>query len=74
MTEAFSTFHTSLKSAISLAEMQHPLTAITFSDSVFIATNYLFQATTFAVNLARSMLSTEDTRTHGNRFWVIRRA
>ena len=57
LTEAFSTFHSSLKSAISLAEMQHPLTAITFSDSVFVATSYLFQASNFAVNLARSMLS-----------------
>jgi len=37
--------------------MQHPLTAITFSDSVFVATSHLFEAATFAVNLARSMLS-----------------
>lgn len=57
LTEAFSHFHNSLKSEISLAEIKHPLTAITFSDSVFIATAYLFQATSFAVNLARSMLS-----------------
>ncbi len=57
LTEAFSTFHSSLKSEISLGEMQHPLTSITSSDSVFIATTYLFQATSFAVNLARSMLS-----------------
>jgi len=57
LTEAFVTFHSSLKSAISLAEMHHPLTAITFSDSVFIATTHLFQASSFAVNLARSMLS-----------------
>jgi hypothetical protein len=57
LTEAFSHFHRSLKWAIMTAEMGHPLTAITFSDSVFIATNYLFEGSTFAVNLARSMLS-----------------
>ena len=33
------------------------MTAITFSDSVFIATNHLFEATTFAANLAQSTLS-----------------
>src|SRR5258706_16126590 len=38
LTESFSRFHTSLKWAIMSAEMQHPLTAITFSDSVFIGT------------------------------------
>ena len=57
LTEAFSHFHNSLKWAIRTAEMQHPLTAITFSDSVFVATSHLFEAATFAVNLARSMLS-----------------
>jgi hypothetical protein len=57
LTDAFSRFHTSVKWAIMTAEMGHPLTAITFSDSVFIATNHLFEGTTFAVNLARSMLS-----------------
>src|SRR6266568_3562425 len=57
LTQAFSHFHTSLKWAIMTAEMQHPLTAITFSDSAFIATNYLFEAGTIGVTLARSMLS-----------------
>jgi hypothetical protein len=57
LTAAFSKFHTSLKGAISLAEMKHPLTAITFSDSVFIVTNYLFQATSLAAAFARDMLS-----------------
>ena len=57
LTEAFSRFHNSLKWAIQMAEDSHPLTAITFSDSVFIATNYLFEATSFAVNLAQAMLS-----------------
>lgn len=57
LTEVFSHFHNCLRWSIMTAEMGHPLTAITFSDSVFIATNHLFQATTFAVNLAQSMLS-----------------
>ncbi len=57
LTAAFSNFHNSLKSAIEMAEMGHPLTAITFSDSLFIATTYLFEATSFAVNLAQAMLS-----------------
>jgi hypothetical protein len=39
------------------AQMRHRLTAITFSDSVFIATNYFFEATTLAVNIEHSMLS-----------------
>lgn len=57
LTDAFSHFHHSLKWTIMTAEMRHPLTAITFSDSVFIATNYLFEAATLAVNLAQSMLA-----------------
>lgn len=57
LTEAFSRFHSSLKWAIMTAEMRYPLTAITFSDSAFIATTHLFEAASFAVDLARSMLS-----------------
>jgi len=57
LTEAFSGFHQSLKSAITMAEMKHLLTAITFSDSVFVAINYLFEAASFAVNFAQSMIS-----------------
>lgn len=57
LTDAFSQFHNSVEGTIMLAKMGFPLTAITFSDSVFVATNYLFEATTFAINLARSMLT-----------------
>jgi len=57
LTEAFSRFHRSLQGAIMMAEMRHKLTAITFSDSVFVATTYLFEATSFAGDLARSLLS-----------------
>jgi hypothetical protein len=57
LTEAFSRFHYSLQWAITMAGMKHTITAITFSDSVFVATTYLFEATSFAIYLARSLLS-----------------
>jgi hypothetical protein len=56
LTTAFAGFHSALSAAISMAEQRHPLTAITFSDSAFIATDYLFQATTLAADVARSMI------------------
>jgi hypothetical protein len=56
LTQVFSHFHTYLTGAIRLAEMAHPITAITFSDSVFFATRHLYEATTFAVGLARFLL------------------
>ena len=57
LTEAFMSFHYSLKWAIMTAEMKHALTAVTFSDSVFIATTHPFEAATVAVDLAHSLLS-----------------
>jgi hypothetical protein len=57
LTQVFSHFHICLAGAIKLAEMAHPVTAITFSDSVFFATRYLYEATTFAVGLTQSLLS-----------------
>ena len=57
LTEAFSNFHSALKWAIEMAEDTHPLTAVTFSDSAFIATRYLFEAANFAISLAQSTLS-----------------
>jgi len=57
LTEAFSNFHSALKWAIEMAEDTHPLTAITFSDSAFIATTYLFEAANFAIRLTQSALS-----------------
>jgi hypothetical protein len=38
------------------ASMSHTLTAITFSDSVFVATTYFFEAANFATSLIQSML------------------
>jgi hypothetical protein len=57
LTEAFSRFHQHLKWAIMMAEMRHAVTAITFSDSVFVATNDLYDAAIFAADLAFAMLS-----------------
>lgn len=48
LTQAFTNFHRALKAAIDLAQMDHPLTAITFSDSAYIATGHLFQAVNIA--------------------------
>jgi hypothetical protein len=57
LARTFSAFHSSLQWQIMMAQGQYPLTAITFSDSVFVATTQLYQATSFAANFARSMLS-----------------
>ena len=56
LTKAFSSFHSSLKHAIDLAKMKHSLTAITFSDSAFVATDQLFQAANVAVSVVKSLL------------------
>lgn len=56
LTHAFTGFHQSLKLIIQFAQMRHPLTAISFSDSAFIATNYLFEAVKIAVDLLQSLL------------------
>jgi hypothetical protein len=56
LTHAFTRFHQSLKWTIQFAQMSHPLTAITFSDSAFIATTYLFEAVSIAVDLVQSLL------------------
>lgn len=56
LTEAFTGFHYSLRWRIQIAQMRHPLTAITFSDSAFIATTHLFEAVNIAVDLVQSLL------------------
>jgi hypothetical protein len=57
LTRAFSSFHSSVELAVTFARMQRPLTAITFSDSVFIATAHPSEATSLAVELVRSAIS-----------------
>lgn len=56
LTRAFISFHRALKSAIDLAQMKHPVTAITFSDSAFIATNQLFEAVHIGVSIIQTLL------------------
>ena len=56
----FSGFHFSVRAALQLAQIRHRLTAITFSDSAFIATNNLVEATELAVNLMQSLLSQQS--------------
>lgn len=56
LTRTFRGFHFTLKSAIDLASMRHRLTAITFSDSAFIATDYLNDLANIAGEIARNLL------------------
>ncbi len=56
LTQAFTCFHRSLKATIDSAQRQHPLTAITFSDSAFIATPHLFEAANVAIDLLKYLL------------------
>ena len=56
LTRAFTSFHSSLKATIDLAQMMRPLTAITFSDSAFIATTHLFEAAYVGVHLLQALL------------------
>lgn len=59
LTEAFWRFHHAVRSTVRLASMEHSLTAITFSDSVFVATDYLFQAADVAVSLVQFLMPQE---------------
>jgi hypothetical protein len=56
LSEVFSDFHYSLKWVLQTASMRHPLTAITFSDSAFIATHEAFQGIDIAINLIESLM------------------
>jgi len=56
LTRAFTSFHYTLKWAIELAQMKHTLTAITFSDSAFIATTRLSEAISVATYILQSLL------------------
>jgi hypothetical protein len=56
LTETFTSFQYTLKWAIELAQMRHPLTAITFSDSAFFVTSQLSECVDIAVNLVQSLL------------------
>lgn len=49
----FVRFHRGIKFATDLATIQHRVTSITFSDSVFFATTYLHEAVQLAISLVR---------------------
>ena len=56
LAHTFTSFHYSLAATLNLANMRHPLTAITFSDSAFIATTYAYEAVNIAIVLLHSLL------------------
>lgn len=55
LTHAFTSFHHTLKWAIEISQMTHTLTAITFSDSAFIATNKLSESVSVATYIIQSL-------------------
>lgn len=57
LTQTFTNFHRALKGVIDLAQIRHPLTAITFSDSAYIATNHLYEAVNIASHFVRTLVS-----------------
>lgn len=56
LTHAFTEFHRAIKWALQISQMKHASTAITFSDSAFIATTLLHEAVGIAVYLMHSLL------------------
>ena len=56
LTQVFTAFHRSLEAVIDLAKMKHLVTAVTFSDSAFIATAQLYHAASIAVQLMDYLL------------------
>jgi hypothetical protein len=56
LVKIFSGFHSSLAAALNLAKMCHPLTAIAFSDSAFVATTYAYEAVNIAINLVQALI------------------
>ena len=56
LTRVFTSFHHTLKWAVELAHMKHALTAITFSDSAFIATAKLSESVSIATYILQSLL------------------
>jgi hypothetical protein len=56
LTHAFTIFHHTLKWAIEHAQMQHALTAITFSDSAFFVTNKLYESVNVAISITQSLV------------------
>src|SRR4030067_2558027 len=56
LTDVFSSFHYSLRWILDMARLKHPFTSITFSDSSFVATNYVYETVSIAIELLHSLL------------------
>ncbi len=52
----FSDFHSSLSGVLMLARLHSDLTAISFSDSVFVATTYVYESVNISINLLHASL------------------
>jgi hypothetical protein len=55
LTQAFTQFHRSIRGTLQLSQLRHSSTAITFSDSAFVATTRLHEAVGIAVHLMQSL-------------------
>lgn len=56
LTHAFMEFHRTIRGALQLANLKHSSTAISFSDSAFVATAHLHEAVGIATHLMKSLL------------------
>lgn len=56
LTHAFTEFHRAIRWTLQLSQLTHSSTAITFSDSAFVATTRLYEAVGIAVYLMQSLL------------------
>lgn len=56
LTHAFAEFHRAIRWALQIANLKHSSTAISFSDSVFVATAHLHEAVGIAIYLMTSLL------------------
>lgn len=56
LTHAFTEFHRVIRGTLQLSQLRHSSTAITFSDSAFVATTQLHEAVGIAVYLMQSLL------------------
>lgn len=57
LTHAFTEFHRAVRWALQISNLKHSSTAITFSDSAFVATALLHEAVGIATYLMKSLLS-----------------
>lgn len=55
LTRTFRGFHQTVKFALDTANKRHPLTAITFSDSAFIATAHLNEVANIAIDIVQGL-------------------